>query len=524
MPTDLVEPTAEAVQPSQIPTGAAAAASAPASADQSAIASLRAAMEGLPPSKPAPSAAQLAGGAAQETPPAAPAPEGDKASTTERTTSEGALEDFRLSLRREQRAKNREAIKAQAAPLEEPDATPAPVEKKEDPAPTAPVTPPVTPPVTAPVTPPVETDDAPVTDEEIQKTVNDPAISKRHQKRMQYLANKAKELETKLVAAEAKPKTDATEEKLKAVEEQKNLTEQELIRYRRRYSLESEPELKQLDEIAVKADEAIYGKLKEAGLSDVTVKLIKDMGGFDGFSRSNQTFKINVKDADGEIVEQQISAGNLAKKWLGDMLVGDSEYIRAKLSERYNAADTKKRRAEEMSKDAETWFKGVQEQQTKQAEHYQNTATEYRSNYQKKFDEWTGKQEALKDKVPAPTASETERKEIEEYNKNNVEVKNLIKMAMAPTTLDEHVSVVREAANSIIYKRDISRLERELASAKQQLEKVGRGTSTTGKPGGGALARVAPPKPDTSTAAMLRVPAAESLRDAMERLRDNANE
>ena len=501
----LVEPKGEAVNESSIQPGAATQASEASAQGASSESTLRDAMSKMSPAKPEPSAAQRASSAPSEEKTVEKKQEKEPAAEPEKeapkpSDDEGALEGFRGSLRAGQRKKQKALSAAQKA-SEQPEDEDVPAEVEME------------------TVKPAAEEEQPVTDAEIEQAINDPKISKRHQKRMQFLANEAKTAKEKLAAAEAKPATDANEAKVKELENAKKEADQELIRYRRRYSLESEPELKKFDEIAVKAEDAINSRLKENGISDATLKLIKDMGGFEGFSRSTKTFQINTADG-----AQTVTAAQLAKQWLNDMNVADAEHIRAKLAERINASDSKKRRAEELSADAEGWFKGQQEAYEKQVADSQRIAIDYRNSYEKKIDEWVSSQPGLKDKVVPANATADERKEIEDYNKHNSGVKALVKAAVAPTSVEDHVAIVRQAAEALITGRDLKAAQKEIASLKQQLEKVQKGVSTTQKSGGSSLSRGPAKKDDNSAEASFKTTAVDSLAAAMEKLRNGGDE
>lgn len=511
---DLVEPTGEPVKEAQVSGSGVAQQASDVDTSTSAAASIFRGMQDLPPSKAdsgtTPTAAQRASASEEPAEPKEkkefpPVGKSDvkehkqvETAADETPESGSALEGFRKGHQKARRDK-RVAMTEQAA---EPEA-----KKEEGSADTA------APSETAKVD-----DDSPVTDEEIQKTISDPGISKRHQKRMIHLANEAKTLREKLAAAEAKPATAANDAKVKELEERSSAAEKELVQYRRRYSLESEPELKKFDEVATKADEAIYSKLKDAGLSDKTVDLIKSMGGFEGFSRSSQTFTVNIKGEDGQVTPTLVTGAQLARKWLDDMNVADAEYVKTKLGERFTAIDGKKRRADELAAGAETWFKEQQEQYNKVVAEQQTRATEYRTGYEKKINDWLAAQPNLKDKDVPATASPEEKKEIEEYNKHNAGVRALAKAAVAPQSLDDHVAIVQEAAQSLINSRENRALKKEIAALKEQLTKVQKGFSTTGK-GGGSSIQTAPKPKDTSAATQLATSAADSLREGMEKLR-----
>jgi hypothetical protein len=518
MPKELVEPTVEVAKESTIAPGAAQAAT---EADQggSALDTLKASLSVMKPATVEPTAAQLAyqevakpegesaqpvkketvksKGAAAPQDPTEPRTNVAKEASLEKQ-EEGALEEFRKGLRRQQRAKQKAL---EDAPVTE--------EKKDTPADSTPTD-----------TTTTAHDDSPVTDEEIAKDLAEGSdISKKHRKRMMFLANRAKELEEKLKAAEATPKTDDSAAKIKEAEERANAAQAELIKYRRRYSLESEPEIKKFDEIAKTADQSILGKLKDAGLSDQTIKLIEGMGGFDGFSRSSQTFTINERDPDGEVVPRVVTAAYLAKKWLGDMNVGDAEYIRAKMSERYTALDTKKQREQELLADANKWFEEQQKAQQQAVEKHQHAIQENISKYQKWADEWAKKQDWLKDVDPGANATEEEKKQAEAVNRHNSGVRQLLKSAATPGTVEDYTALVEQAANAQHHRRESERLSKQVASLQEELKRIRAGLSTT-KAGGGSIPKAAPKKADDSPAAQLQTPVVDSLREAMEQMRD----
>jgi hypothetical protein len=518
MPDQPVEPTGEAIQASQIHsnTAASAASIAAQTQNQSAASSLRDGLQRLTPATPEPSVAQRAGDQTQVEPPKEkknfpPVGTSDIAEQKQvesrldqAADPESALEGFRTGLIKNRRTKERAAYKALNAEQDakaKDDA--APGETKAD-APASSAAP--------------KDEEPPVTSEEIQSTIDDPAISKRHRTRMVFLANRAKELETKLKELEAKPQTDANDAKIKDVEQKLQEREAELVRFRRIHSLPDEPEIKKYDETVQAADTAIYSKLKEFNISDKTIDLIKSMGGFDGFSRSNQTFTINTRDEDGQVIERQVTAAQLARSWLSEMNVGDAEYIKSKMGERFSATDAKARRAKELTEEAQTWFKTKQEQEQRAQQEQAQTMQNNVSAYTKTMDEWAAKQDWLKDKVAGPTATDAERAEVQAYNKHNEGVRALLKIAASPGSVTDYAALVEQAALSQHLRREGNRLAKENEALKEQLANVRKGMGTT--PKGGAASIQQAPKREASTAAQqLQTSSSDSLRDAMEKLR-----
>lgn len=521
MATPLAEPAPDLV-PGQLPAqGVAQQAAALFNQEQSAAASLRDGMQSLTPvAAPETTAQQIS--KQQAAPEVAPAPEVVKRDKVDAPVGtdvrehkqvelqvdtaqpEGsALESFRTGLIKTRNKKMREAAK--------------PAEATETPAPTGETTPVATKP--ADVKP--EEVEAPVTDEEIQKTIDDPAISKRHQKRMIYLSQRAKELEAKLKEAESKPASEQSEARYKELAEKQAKAEEELIRYRRMHSLQDEPEIKKFDEVAASADEAIYAKLKDFKISDNTIKLIKDLGGFDGFSRSGQVYNVNVTDSNGDPVTRQVTAAQLARSWLQEMPVGDAEYIRAKMGERFSAIDNKARRSKELTAEASTWFKNQQEQAQKAQEQAVQTMKENVAAYNKWADEWAAKQEWLKDRAVLPTATDAEKAEIEATNRHNAGVKQLLKAAGAPGTVADYTALIEQAATSLYLRRENTRMQKENEALKEQLAKIQKGVTTTGRPGGASI-QTQTKKPEPTISDSMKTSAADSLREGLERLRMGA--
>lgn len=499
MPELLVEPNGEAVKETQLPAnGIAADAQASAVEGKSAASSLLESLQTLKPAKADLTQAQkMSPAAEQKETPESKVETPDETDANKPAVSGSALESFQRDTRKARKEKNKAAAEAAAAPeADEVDDTPD--EKKVAEA---------------------KEDETPVTEEEIQKTINDPGISKRHQKRMIHLAARAKELESKLAAAEAKPASVANDEAVKALAEREAAAQKELTQYRRRYSIESEPELKKFDEVATKAEESIYGKLKEAGLKDATLDIIKNAGGFDAFSRSTQTFTVNVRGEDGEVTPTQVTASQLARQWLNDMNVGDAEYIKAKLGERFNAVDAKKRRTEELVAGAEEWSKAQHQANLAASEQFAKAREAEQQEYSKWAGEFEKNQEWLKDKIAPANATPEEKADIEAYNNHNAGVRAVLKSASKLGSVKDYTSLVAEAATAIHFRRENARLQKELTAATDKVSRIQKGSTTTGKPSQSIQSQ--PKKKDDSAAAQLQTSAADSLHAAMEKMRSS---
>jgi hypothetical protein len=346
--------------------------------------------------------------------------------------------------------------------------------------------------------------DKPVTMEEIEQSLastDKGTTSKRHQERMRFLAAKAKladELQAKLLASEGKSTNVQETAEFKALREQHEAATKELLHFRRRNDLNSDPEFKKkYDEVIEQADTSIINKLKEAGLSDKSTELIKKMGGFEAFSRSNATLYVPQQDSAGQITQKEISASQLAQDWLKSMPMGDAEYIRAKLIEKYNLQDAKKAAYE--------------------AE--QGKATEYVTKYRQWSDDWQKKSTWLKDKEVQATATDAEKAEAIDYNRYNQEARDMIKLSVEVKSVEDYAKLVEAAASAPNYRRENIKLTKERDALKQQIEQLSSAVRSVPKGGGGSIAKGSNAPVKKTVKEEMQTSAADSIRADLEALR-----
>ena len=337
------------------------------------------------------------------------------------------------------------------------------------------------------------------------------------QRKIRLRMAKLREVETKLADAEKKihelsEKALAPEGDPKAKEELETLRAT-TARLTRLYELEKDPEIaEKFDKPSEDAELAIADLLKNHGIGEPTLNLVKEMGGFAAFSRSTKTFSVTV---DGET--RDMTAQEMADNWTKRMGVGDTALLQDKLNTQTHAREGKKAFVETETKKAREFY--AKQEADKQA--FVKKVTD-------EYDAWAVKAvaiDALKE-VPVPAdATEPEKKEIlrqNEYRKQIREIPGSIKNFKTVADLQQLVS---ESMQFHIGRIDLVKLRAELEAAKEllaerdaELAKVREGLSTTGKSGsirpgaGGPPREKEPKKVDPRT-----VNSADALDEAIEK-------
>ena len=352
----------------------------------------------------------------------------------------------------------------------------------------------------------------PVTMDEIEKELANPNLSKRHQERMKFLAAQAKkatDLETKVKDLETKAGTATSQEEFNKIKDRQEAAEKELLKYRRRFELESDPEIKKnYDDVIKSADEGIIEKLK-GHLSEKTIDLVNKMGGFSAFANSSQMFQVPVTDENGETVSRPITASNLARQWLNSLPLTDSKYIEAKMIERVNKSDEKTRRMAELAADAENHFKGQQEAQKKAFEAQQAAGVEASKRYENWAIDWQKKQDWMKEKEGD-----------EEHNKIVNEARQLLVKTVSVKNIDEVTELAGQLASVPYYKSQLARMQKENEELKQKVSGLGQAVRTTPRPGGSSLAASSRSTSKEKTVKdQMSVSALDSFKSDMEKLR-----
>lgn len=352
-----------------------------------------------------------------------------------------------------------------------------------------------------------------VPDSELRVLPHDKESTKRRieafLKKESALKSEAETYKAKMAELEKRPAVNAEEiEKLKSEYEQ---TKTDLLRYRRRYEIDSDPEIK--DRFVKPIEEAegnIANTLAKYSVSEATMKLIKDAGGLANFSRSGKVFKVNKRvvernadtGEDQEVVRSfENDAGDIVKSWLDAMNPVDAEYTRAQLGKQFNLLDERKKFVESETARATEYFSQVEAQKKQEQEKYEKETEEKRGQYKKWAEETISKEEWLKEKEVPSNASDDVKKSLQEHN-------DFVKQARAniadPTSIIGTAETVRatilDSQAAKYLRRENARLLKELEEAKGKAEKVVAATRTTSAKGS-LLPRASAPstKKETNT-------------------------
>jgi hypothetical protein len=302
------------------------------------------------------------------------------------------------------------------------------------------------------------------------------------QRKIRLRMAKLREVETKLADAEKKiqelsEKTLAPEGDPKAKEELETLRAT-AARLTRLHELEADPEIKEkFDKPADEAELAIIDLLKNHGIGEPTLNLVKEIGGFAAFSKSTKKFSVTV---DGE--DRDMTAAEMAKNWTERMGVGDTALLQDKLNTQTHAREGKKAFVEAETKKAREYY-------TKQDADKQAFIKKVNDDY----DAWAAKAvaiDSLKDKPIPADASEAEKKELTRQNEYRKQIREIPGSIKKFKTLADLQQMVSESMQFHIVRIDLVTLRAELEAAKElladrdaELVKVREGLSTTGKSG-----------------------------------------
>jgi hypothetical protein len=335
-----------------------------------------------------------------------------------------------------------------------------------------------------------------VPDSELRVLPHDKESTKRRieafLKKESALKAEADTYKSKMAELEKRPAINADEiDKLKSEYEQ---TKNDLLRYRRRYDIDNDPEIntrfaKPIEE----AESNIAATLTKYNVSEGTMKLIKEAGGLANFSRSGKVFKVNKRvlerDPDTgenkEVVRSfENDAGEIVKSWLDAMNPVDAEYARSQLGKQFNLQDERKKFIETETARASEYFSQAEQQKKQQQEEFDKETAEKRSQYKKWADDTITKEEWLKEKEVPANASDDVKKSLQEHNDFVKQARsNIVDPMPIIGTPDAIRATILDAQAAKYLKRENARLLKELEEAKGKAEKAVASTRTTSSKG-----------------------------------------
>lgn len=314
-----------------------------------------------------------------------------------------------------------------------------------------------------------------VSDEELQVLPHD---KPKTAKRINALLNRIKqvesrEVETKKQAEDKAKRLAELEQELSTVKSSNPATDDkvkaqldELAMYRRRYQLETDPEIQEKFDSRIMSNEgAIIDHLKKRGATDDLIKLINKEGGWSMFASSPNT--MTLPDEDGG--NRQVAMSELAETILNALPLGERKAIEAAMMDQLQTQSAKRLYFEEQTKKANEYFKKQEEESKKATEQQQRQIEEAKKTVEK----WQSEVEQsdwLKDKEINEKASASEKAAILEHNRYNSQLRSLLKKAISTTDLNGMLEIVHDSVRYYDERRNTASLRNELDSLRNELK------------------------------------------------------
>jgi hypothetical protein len=287
-----------------------------------------------------------------------------------------------------------------------------------------------------------------------------------------------------LEEAKKAPATPANNEEVDRLKAEYAKTQEDLLRYRRRYDLDNDPEFATKYREPVKqAEKVIEDTLKKYNFSEGTLKTIAESGGFGAFSTSQKNFTVQEADPEnpGKFRPVIRTAAELSREWLNSLPVADAEAIRATLGKQSLLRTEETAAIQKAQDEAKTYF----ETQTKAQRDQQEQAKSAHEKNMKEYADWLNKAESetefLKDKAPPEGATEAQKKAVEEHNEFNAQLRARLKKD--PTNAVEYGQLKLEAAEAHHLRRTLGEKDSRIAELEAALQKARGAMRTTPKSG-----------------------------------------
>jgi hypothetical protein len=360
-----------------------------------------------------------------------------------------------------------------------------------------------------------EDDFSDLKDEDLQPT---PLDKPKTQRRIQALLKKVKQVSeieatTKKELAEKAAKLAELEKKLggeggtgsAVMDENVKAQLDELTMYRRRYELESSPELKtKFDAVIETREKDIAQILRDNQAGESLIKEIEQAGGFAAFGRSDKVFKLPNGDS---VTAKQVF--QRVRDALVDNNPADAVALDAALQDQMKISAEKKRYVEEEKSRAKDYFKQREEQANTQRKAIVEKAEKW-------LTEVTSKDEDFKDvEIPADAPAE-KKKELEAENIYRKQLRDVLKTSLRTTSFDEFMDMAKDATKYYPVKRSLEKATKliadkdaEITKLREELNKVKGAGSPVLKRGSVSSGKSEAPKGK---------PAVASLEDAFEKI------
>lgn len=271
----------------------------------------------------------------------------------------------------------------------------------------------------------------------------------------QEKATKLADLEKKL--SEVKTVNPETDEKIKQQLD-------ELAMLRRRYELDNDPDVKsKFDSRVSSAEESIVSILKKRGATDALLNIIKEEGGWEGFSASNRSLKIPDKNTPGEMTT--VTAAELADMVLEELPLPQRKAVEAAMLEQIQTRRDRERFFKEEQQKANEFFKKREEESAKSVK-AQQEAMEAAKKTIDKWKEGVFSSDFIKDKEIPANAPADVAADVKAHNEYNNQLRALVNKNINVNSLDGILDVALDAVRYYDERRTTNSLRKEVEKLK----------------------------------------------------------
>lgn len=348
-------------------------------------------------------------------------------------------------------------------------------------------------------------DDDPTLTEKMRKRVNKlKGETAKERTAREAAEKKAQELEARLAEINAKPKLTEAQQK------EQEAKEEELLRLRRRFSLETDPEVKKFDTRIEATRKVITDAVANSNLPEWVKDEAKKLGGIEMLARSEKTYRLKGAE-DGK--DETITGAELYRRALGAMNPADADSIRVSVAEQRRIQAEKSTFIEEESKKAKDYFAEQAKQVEEQGKQQQSVQAQTQAMFGAIGERITKEKWMLDEEVPV-TGDEQDIKAVKVRNALRGKLRNLVNETInfKPTSTDPETArkeisdyyfgVIRDSAKLYYAENELRLANDRVKKLEGELDAIKGASRTTPKNGNGAAAPV--------TSGKGKVPARES--------------
>jgi uncharacterized coiled-coil protein SlyX len=242
----------------------------------------------------------------------------------------------------------------------------------------------------------------------------------------------------------------------------------ELAMYRRRYEIDSDPEIKtKFDTRISAADAAIEETLTRYGAEKEMFELIKAAGGWMKFAEGTKAIAV----PDGEGGTKYLTSAEIADAVMARLPLAGRKAIESAMIEQIGVTRDRDRFIKEETGKASDYFKQREDSFKKQQEAQQAQFGESRKMIDSWKDKFVKESDFLKDKPVDADANAEQKAAVAEHNKYNAQLREMLEKSLTSTDVNEALELIADSIRYHDERRTSSQLRKENESLKAEIAK-----------------------------------------------------